>query len=312
VRSLSAAAPLLLIATPAFSHDDATAIGFGGGTWCADPWLLVPLYLAAILFLVGSWRLWRRAGPGRGIRYWRASSFWAGWSLIGLALVSPLHWLSERMLTAHMVEHELLMVAAAPLLVLSRPLVGLLWALPIGVRRSLGAVATAPAFAAGWIALTNASVATFIHIVTILAWHTPSLFEAAIGNPLLHKLQHATFLITALLFWWSILNLPRRQFGAGALHVFAAMMAMTLLGALLALSPKLWYSSYSSPVFGLTPLEDQQLAGLIMWIPGCLTYAAAALALLAAWISPKPSTAVFAQDRLREVGDNANRELIAL
>jgi putative membrane protein len=81
------------------------------------------------------------------------------------------------------------------------------------------------------------------------------------------------------------LNLPKRQLGVGAAHLFATMMAMSLLGALLTLTPRLWYPSYSAPPLGFTPLEDQQLAGLVMWIPGCSVYAIAALVFLAVWIA---------------------------
>lgn len=289
MRRLLSAACLLLPAPPAFAHGAGSGIGSVDELWSTDPWLLVPLYAAAILFLVGTWRLWRRAGSGRGIRYWQVACFWTGWAVVAIALVSPLHWLSEQMLTAHMVEHELLMVAAAPLLVLSRPLTAFLWALPIEARRWLGTLVTAPSIATVWAILTTASLATLIHVVTVFAWHTPLLFEAAISNPLLHKLQHATFLVTALLFWWAILNLPKRQFGAAAAHLFATMMAMSLLGALLTLTPRLWYPSYSAPPFGLTPLADQQLAGLVMWIPGCSIYAIAALVFLAVWIASSGS-----------------------
>jgi putative membrane protein len=285
VRTVLATASLLLSATPAFAHEVGFGTGFADELWSADSWLLVPLYAAAILFLVGTWRLWRRAGSGRGVRYCQAACFWTGWSVIAIALVSPLHWLSEQMLAAHMVEHELLMVAAAPLLVLSRPITAFLWASPLGARRWLKTLAAATPLAALWMVLTNASVATLIHVATIFAWHTPSLFEAATSNPLLHKLQHATFLGTALLFWWAILNLPKCQFGVGAAHLFATMMAMSLLGGLLTLTPRLWYPSYSAPPLGFTPLEDQQLAGLVMWIPGCAVYAIAALVFLAVWIA---------------------------
>jgi putative membrane protein len=285
MRTLLATASLLLAVTPAYAHGVDSGNGFADELWSTDPWLLIPLYAVTILFLIGTWRLWRRAGSGRGIRYRQAACFWTGWSVVAIALVSPLHWLSEQMLTAHMVEHELLMVAAAPLLVLSRPLSAFLWALPIEARRSLGTLAAAPPIAALWIALTNASLATALHVATVFAWHTPFLFEAATNNPFLHKLQHATFLVTALLFWWAVLNLPKRQLGAGAAHLFATMMAMSLLGALLTLTPRLWYPSYSSPPFGFTPLEDQQLAGLVMWIPGCAVYAIAALVFLAVWIA---------------------------
>jgi putative membrane protein len=282
---LFTAASLLLMAEPAFAHDDGTALGSAARSWNHDPWLLLPLCITAALFLIGCLRLWHRAGPGRGITYEQAACFWAGWALVAVALASPLHALSERMLTAHMIEHELLMVGAAPLLVLSRPLTGFLWSLPIEMRRRLATLAGAPPIAVLWLVLTNASAATLLHIVTVFAWHMPSMFEAAIQNPFLHKLQHASFLVTALFFWWALLRLPRRQYGAGALHLFATMMAVSLLGALLALSSKLWYPSYSVPLLGITPLEDQQLAGLVMWIPGCSVYAVATLLFLAVLIA---------------------------
>jgi putative membrane protein len=153
------------------------------------------------------------------------------------------------------------------------------------VKGWLGTLATAAPIAAVWAVLTTASVATFTHVATIFAWHTPSLFEAVTNNPLLHKLQHVSFLVTALLFWWALFNLPKRRLGLGAAHLFATMMAMSLLGALLTLTHRLWYPSYSSPTFGFTPLEDQQLAGLVMWIPGCSVYAVAALVFFAVWIA---------------------------
>jgi putative membrane protein len=282
MRRLFTAAALLVSAQPAFAHDEGTAAP--GAAWSEDPWLVLPLFVTAILFLIGSWRLWRRAGPGRGITYWQAACFWAGLSLIGVALVSPLHSLSERMLTAHMVEHELLMVGAAPLLVLSRPLAVFVWSLPMAVRRWLRSIAGATFVAATWALLTNASAATLLHVTTIFIWHLAPMFEAAIVDPFLHKLQHASFLVTALLFWWSVLSLPRRQYGVAGLHLFATMIAMSLLGALLALSPELWYPSYSVSPLGFTPLEDQQLAGLVMWVPACFVYAIAAIVLVGVWI----------------------------
>ena len=281
---LVAAVVLLAATVPVAAHGD-DAVWTSAGAWSYDPWLVVPLYLGALLYLLGTRRVWREAGAGRGISYWHAASFWAGWTILALALISPLHFLAERMLSAHMLEHELIMAVAAPLLVLSKPLYGLLWALPIGARKWLGAAALSAPVAAVWVVLTDATIATGLHAFTVLAWHVPLLFEAATENPVLHKLQHASFLVTALLFWWSLLKLPRRAYGVAAFDLFATMMAFTMLGALLTLSPKLWYPSYSAPLFGLSPLEDQQLAGLLMWIPGCSIYAAAALGFFAVWIT---------------------------
>lgn len=280
---------LLLTATPASAHD-LGQVWSVGGAWSYDPWLVIPLYLAAILYLLGTRRLWRRAGHGRGVHPWHAACFWAGWTLLALALISPLHWIAERVLAVHMIEHEIIMVAAAPLLVLSRPLVALLFAVPLGWRRGLGAITSAAPFRGLWRLLSAPFSATLLHGSVIWSWHMPLLFDAAVANPFLHKLQHASFLAVALLFWWANCKLERRDYGIAALHLFATMMAMSLLGALLTLSPRLWYSAYaaSDGLSGLTPLEDQQLAGLVMWIPGCMVYAVAALAFFGLWLTKRP------------------------
>ena len=98
--------------------------------------------------------------------------------------------------------------------------------------------------------------------------------------------QHVSFLATALLFWWAVLNVPLARRGVAAFHLFTTMLALTFLGALMTLSSHPLYASYQShQVFQLSPLEDQQLAGLIMWVPGCAIYAVAALTLLGQWIS---------------------------
>jgi len=268
---------------PAFAHTDGDLLS-SSGSWTYDPWLIIPLYFAAILFLVGTKVLWRRAGGGKGIRYWQVACFWAGWLVLTLSLVSPLHWLAERMLTAHMIEHELIMAVAAPLLVMSRPTAAYLWAFPMPVRLWFGSIAHASPVSFLWALLSLPLVATLLHAGTILVWHIPVFFDAALENPLVHKLQHASFLLTALLFWWVLLGMPRRLFALGALHLFLTMLALTVLGALLALAPSPLYAAYASPPFGLTRIEDQQLAGIFMWVPGCSIYAAAAVAMFWLWL----------------------------
>jgi cytochrome c oxidase assembly factor CtaG len=134
--------------------------------------------------------------------------------------------------------------------------------------------------------LTIPTLATALHSLIIWAWHVPALFNAALANPWLHILQHVSFLLGAVIFWWAILNVPRTQLSVSALHLFVTMIAMTALGALIALSPHLLYGAYfgKAEAYGLSGLDDQQLAGIIMWVPGCAIYAAAALALLGKWI----------------------------
>jgi putative membrane protein len=262
-------------------------------SWPAEPAIALGLALAGGLYLYGLLRLWRSAAPGRGIRRWEAVAFAAGWCLLALALGSPLHQWSEQLFSAHMVQHELLMVAAAPLLVLGRPIVAFLWALPIGWRRSAGTLSGAVWVQQPWERLTQPAVAWAVHAAAIWAWHVPGLFMAAVRSELVHALQHLSFLGSALLFWWSLLRMREGRLGrpTAVLYLFTTAVHTTLLGALLTFSTVLWYPVYrsSTAAWGLTPLEDQQLAGLIMWIPAGLGYLVAALAVAASWLrEPKP------------------------
>lgn len=244
------------------------------------------LALSLALYGIGLIRLWRRAGWGQGVRAWRAGSFLLGWTTIALALVSPLERLSDSMFAAHMVEHELLMIVAAPLLAVARPLGAMLWALPIAWRRSFGGLPRTRPFAWAWAKMLHPGVAWTIHAVMLWLWHAPRLFQAALSNPAIHALQHFCFLGAALLYWWSLLRPAARSHrGMSVLSLFGTTVHSSLLGALIALSPVVWYSLYGHGTgdlgrFGLTALEDQQLAGLIMWVPGGLAYLGGALGLL--------------------------------
>jgi putative membrane protein len=246
------------------------------------------LGLSAWLYLRGIRLLWRTAGPARGIHVWEAGAFAAGWLALALALLSPLHRLGSVLFSAHMAQHELLMVVAAPLLVLGRPIVPFLWALPISWRRTLGAWATASPVRSAWTFLTLPLVAWILHAAAIWLWHAPALYQATLDSDLVHTLQHASFLGTALLFWWAVLRRHEGRVGrpAAALYLFTTSVHTSLLGALLAFSTTLWYPLYRSSTagWGLTPLEDQQLAGLIMWVPAGLAYVIATLCITASWL----------------------------
>jgi cytochrome c oxidase assembly factor CtaG len=264
---------------------------FGGqtlGGWTVDPTLVVPLVAAAALFATGTVRVWRRAGPGRGVSYPHAVLFALGWLATAGALVSPLHDLSRRLFTAHMIEHEVLMVVAAPLLVMGRPLGAMLWALPQGWRRGLGRAVQAGWFAAFWAFITQPLTATILHGLAIWIWHGRALFEAALRIEWVHWLQHLSFFGSALLFWWAMSEAWRRRDAAGAAigHLFLTSLHTGFLGVLLVFSPRLWYAPMPAAVeWGMSPLEDQQMAGLIMWIPAGLVYAAWSLALVGAWLN---------------------------
>ena len=255
--------------------------------WEWDPIVVAPLALSLILYALGLARLWRRAGWGRGVTYIHAVLFAGGWLTLFGALVSPLHEYGEHLFLAHMVEHELLMAVAAPLLALSRPLGTFLHAFARPWRLVLIGWSQFGPVKAAWQWLTRPLVATILHGLAIWIWHAPTLLDATLESELAHRLQHLSFLVTALFFWWAIVRLPVKEYGLGAAHVFVTMVHTGLLGALLTLAPRICYArqTQDAPLFGWTPLQDQQLAGLFMWVPGGAIYLAAGLWLLARWLN---------------------------
>jgi putative membrane protein len=250
--------------------------------WTLSLAITIPLAASLLLYVAGMRRLWRRAGTGRGVSGWRAAAFVGGWLALVVALVSPLHALGEALFSAHMAQHELLMTIAAPLLVLGRPLVPALFALPPGARRGASGWTQLPSFRRAWGRLTSPGTAWLLHAIAIWGWHLPRLYEATLTNDLVHTLQHLSFLGTALLFWWTVLHPSWSGRGLAMLSLFTTMLHTGALGAILTVSSAVWYPAYAGTTraWGLTPLEDQQLGGLIMWIPGGAAYLVAALALL--------------------------------
>ena len=265
-------------------------------TWGRDPLVWASLLASGWLYLRGVRRLWGESGAGRGVRRWEAWCYAGGWAALFVALASPLHPWGEVLFSAHMTQHEVLMLAAAPLLVLGRPVVAFLWAVPKSWARGLGEAAKAGWFRRAWRAVTNPLAAWAIHAVALWVWHVPALFQATLGSDLVHTFQHVSFLGSALLFWWALVHGPRGLMGYGAavLYLFTTSVHSGVLGAFLAFSGRVLYPAYaqSTQSWGLTPLEDQQLGGLIMWVPAGLVYVVAGLALLAGWMRESERTVV--------------------
>lgn len=269
--------------------DGLVAPGEAWGAWSWEPAVLVGVFVSAWLYARGTERVWRRAGVGRGVRRGQAACFAAGIVVLLLALVSPLDALGGTLFAAHMVQHELLVLAAAPLLVLGAPLVPFVWGLSPGLRRRAGAWAKRRPVRAGWRALTHPAAVWVLHAAAIFVWHAPALYQRTLTSEMVHAAQHASFLGTAVPFWWVLLHPAGRRrlaAAAGVLYVFSTAVYGSVLGALLTFSPRPWYPDYApgAALWGLSPLEDQQIGGLVMWVPGGMVYLGAALALFGGWL----------------------------
>ncbi len=249
--------------------------------------LVSSLAALAIVYAVGVIRLWRQAGYRRGIGLFDVLAFSCGWLSLVVALSPPLDELSERSLMAHMIQHELLMVIAAPLVAISLPLVATLWAMPVKMRQSAIAVVSRRSVARIWSLLTSPVSVFLLYAVALWVWHMPALYDAALEHESVHIVQHICFFGTATLFWWGIAHgrYGRVGYGAAVVYVFATAIHSGVLGALLTFSPHPWYQPYVvSHHSGPRALEDQQLAGLLMWIPAGITFIAGGLILFAAWL----------------------------
>jgi putative membrane protein len=262
----------------------ATAVG----QWEFAPLVVVPLAVTAVLYTVGLLQLWRRAGFGRGISRWGAMSFAAGWLTLAVSLVSPVAWLSEILFSVHMTQHTLLLLVAAPLLTFGHPVLAWMWALR---RRSREAVAYAfrrPRTVAAWRAVTAPLSVFLIQALALWLWHIPSWYEAALHSDSIHAFEHICLVLASSLFWWAMVNgrYGRSGYGLGVLYVFLTAIHSSALGALLTVAPSVWYDEYArqAATWRVDALADQQLAGLLMWIPAGVIFVVFGLALLAAWL----------------------------
>ena len=254
--------------------------------WSWDPVVLVGVLLAGGLYWRGWHRLRRKSKAAAQVR--AAQCFGLGLALLVLALCSPIGTYDQTLFSLHMVEHLLLTIAVPPLLLLGRPLVPILWGLPDAERRGAARL-IGPTSAPARIGQTLAEpkLALTLFVVTFAVWHVPALYDAAQGQTGLHYLEHTAFFLTAILFWWPVIHPSggSRTLSkvAGIGYFSVPMFESTLIGALLTFSTRPFYATYAlAPrVTSLSVVDDQQLAGLIMWIPGGLVYVAAILWLLA-------------------------------
>lgn len=280
----AAAATVLLAAAlscgAAHAHETA-GVPTLATAWTLSPWLLLPLLAWCALYAAGLRRLWARVGAGHGVARREAAAFAAGIVALALATVWPLDALGEWSLAAHMAQHMLLLALVPPLLLAGRPLAVQAHALPRAWAQRLQRLARGTRTRAG----RALGAATVAHGAVMWAWHLPSATTLALADDAVHWAMHASFLGAGLWFWsalWRRLRDPDTGAGGGLVALVVTMMQMGLLGALLTFASRPLYPVYvaRTHALGIDPLADQQLSGLLMWVPSALPYLLGGLWLL--------------------------------
>jgi cytochrome c oxidase assembly factor CtaG len=259
-------------------------------SWSAPLGVNVSLCLAALVYGRG-WLRIRTSFPNL-IPPWRLAAFLAGVISLWIAVGSPLEAFDDVSLSIHMVQHLLLMTVAPPLILLSAPELPLLRGLPQWITREvvgrflcwtpvrwLGRIFADPAIC--WMAAS----------ATLIAWHVPAAFELALRSESWHKVEHACFFATSLMFWWPVIQpFPSVAKWPGwsiPLYLFLGTLPGGALGAFLTFCDRVLYPSYASAptIFNVSPLEDQIVAGALMWVFGTFVYMVPAVALTVGLLS---------------------------
>ncbi len=225
----------------------------------------------------------RRTGP------WRLVAFLTGVAALAVALGPWSEEAVDRSLAAHMGQHMLLIVVAAPLLAAGAPGTPLVLLLPVRGRQRVARFRQQLRHAPVTRDLLRPVTGWLLSITTLWVWHLPPMYEAALSSPWLHALEHACFLLGAWTFWWHVLHEgPQRvRGGAAVLYVFAATLPAAALGAVLTFATAPLYPSQAQGAVaaGLDPVRDQQLAGLVMWVPPDVLYLLLTVALFLPWLT---------------------------
>jgi putative membrane protein len=277
----------------------------------APPALLT--VIAVVLYARGYGRHRRVVAPARreGMRL-RALAFYAALATIVIALDSPIDDAADRLFWVHMTQHVLLMMVAAPLIVLAAPWMALWKGLPLAGRRRL---ASAYFQSRGWgrVRTVGRTIAvplwTWVLFNAVLcAWHVPVLFDGTLSSRALHDLEHVSFVLLGVLFWAQVIDSPplRRKLGSMAAVAYVTLGATVAwaLSVVLAFAPSPLYHAYvvaRAHSGGMSALTDQQLAAGIMWVPGSLTYFVAAIAAFYRWLEPGVAEAPATEPRPEEL-----------
>ncbi len=260
-------------------------------SWDLRAEVILSLALAGTIYSLGWWRI-RKSQEQRGDRKrlasgWRLVAYLGGLVLLGIALMSPIDVLGGQLFTMHMIQHLLLVMIVPPLLLISNPLPFFMWGLPGRARRGVGqSLNRRSTFRQGLTALTAPGLVWMAFIAVFLAWHDPNAYNAALQSDLIHDLEHLTFFVTAMLFWWLVIGAgPRLRSLSRGLRIgllLAVVPANMAAGVAIAFASQPIYTYYTTVprLWGLTVMQDQTIGGIIMWIPGSMMYILAALILI--------------------------------
>jgi len=238
---------------------------------------------------------------------WQLVAFMSGLFALWIAVGSPLAAFDDELLSIHMIQHILLMAVAPPLILLGAPALPLLHGLPqMFVRSGLGLVLRWPPVQ--WVGhtVTHPVFCWLAATVTLIGWHSPAAFEFALRSDFWHEIEHACFFVTSILFWWPVIqpwpSVARWPGWSIPLYLFIGMMANDALSAFLAFCDRVLYPSYASasPLFAISPLDDQALAGALMWVFGSFVYLIPAVAITLQMLSPHGSYRPNSYDRSPE------------
>jgi cytochrome c oxidase assembly factor CtaG len=251
--------------------------------WSWEPTIVLPL--AALLFIYALGAI--RRGSLSTLR-WRHLSFFAGWTSLFLALTSPIHELGEQLFSAHMLQHEILILVSAPLISAAHPAATCLWAFAPRHRSGIGGWVNRVEHTSGLQFITRPASAWLLEAGALWIWHIPYLYQATLTSDWVHAAQHLSFFLTAVIFWSALFGAGRSALGYGAatVYVFGTAVHCSALGALLTFSSVIWYPAYANTTgaWGFTVLQDQQLGGVIMWVPSALVFITIGLTLFAKWL----------------------------
>jgi putative membrane protein len=260
--------------------------------------IILVLALAGTLYTFGWRRLRQRTSYRQSKNRWHAGASWrpiayiSGLLILGIALMSPIDVLASQLFIFHMIQHVLLVMVVPPLLLLSNPLPFTLWALPKNLRSSTaGLLRRKSPFRRGLKKATGAGLVWMAFVIVYWGWHDPNAYDLALRSSLVHDIEHITFFLVSLLFWWHVMaagpriHRPMSQ-GMRFAYLLSAIPITMLAGLAITFSTGPIYSYYEAMprLWGISVMDDQRIAGVIMWVVGSMMYMVAALIIAARWL----------------------------